>query len=105
MIIAAMIISKEAYFTAWPCAKIASILNDPSELVSSYPACTSYVNGTNLQEFALVKASMDGPGGSNAGASLNTTFGMALWLSVVIHAIGVEIYVGPAETVCSDMKY
>jgi hypothetical protein len=93
MIIAALIISKDDYFVAWPCAKIETTLDEGSLLLSSYPACAAYVNGTNPQEFALVKASMDGPGGGNAGAALNVTFGMALWLAVAIHAIGVEVYV------------
>lgn len=61
----------------------------------SYPSCAAYVNGTDLNEFALVKASMEGPDGANIGAALNVPFGMALWLSVAIHAIGVEIYVNP----------
>jgi hypothetical protein len=93
MIIAALIISKDDYFVAWPCAKIETTLDEGSSLLSSYPACAAYANGTNPQEFALVKASMDGPGGGNAGAALNVTFGMALWLAVAIHAIGVEVYV------------
>ncbi|EAT90153.2 hypothetical protein HBI56_045440 [Parastagonospora nodorum] len=92
MIIAAMIISKQEYFVAWPCTKIESTFSDASEFLSSYPSCAAYINGTDLTEFALVNASMDGPGGANAGAALNVPFGMALWLSVVIHAIGVEIY-------------
>lgn len=92
MIIAALIISEGEYFIAWPCSKIDSTLDPGSSLLSGYPACAAYVSGTNSAEFALVKASMKGPGRANVGAALNMPFGMALWLAVAIHAIGVEIY-------------
>jgi len=95
MIIAAMVISKQDYFVAWPCAKIQSTILDASAFLASYPSCAAYIDGTNLNEFALVKASMEGLGGANVGAALNVPFGMALWLSVAIHAIGVEVYVNP----------
>jgi hypothetical protein len=101
MILATMIISSTGqYYAVWPCAKIESTLPSPSLLLKMYPACEPYANGSNLDEVAAVKANLDGETGVNAGASLNVSFGMALWLSVVIHAIGVEIYVsttGPSN--------
>jgi hypothetical protein len=93
MILATMVISSTGeYYTVWTCAKIESALPEPSMLLEMYPTCAPYANGTNPTERAIVLANLDGETGVNAGAALGLTFGTALWLSVVIHAIGVEIY-------------
>jgi hypothetical protein len=89
-----MVISSTGqYHTVWSCAKIESALPSPSMLLEMYPTCAPYADGSNPDELAIVLANLDGDTGVNAGAALNMSFGMALWLSVVIHAIGVEIYV------------
>lgn len=61
-----------------------------------YPACTA----PNSSELVIVKANVDGIGPEAATASFHNTFGMALWLCLAIHAIGVEIYLNltPAES-------
>jgi hypothetical protein len=93
MIIATMIVSKGGYYQVWTCAKIEATLPKPSMLLSMYPACAAYANGTNANEVAVVKANLTGETGVNSGAGLGVSFGMALWLAVAIHAIGVEVYV------------
>jgi hypothetical protein len=94
MILATIIISSSGeYYAVWTCAKIEATLPKPSMLLSKYPACAAYADGTNLNEVAAVKADLGGDTGANAGAALGMSFGMALWLAVAIHAIGVEIYV------------
>jgi hypothetical protein len=93
MIIATTIISATAeYYTVWDCAKIESALPVKAMLVPKYPACAAYAKGTDPSGHAMVLAKLGGATGVNAGAALNMTFGMALWLSTCIHAIGVEIY-------------
>jgi hypothetical protein len=104
MILAAVIISQDEYLVVWPCAKIESTLSNPSTLLSSYPECAAYVSGTNPNGFAVVKARLSGPESANAGAALNVPFGMALWLAVVIHAIGVEVYVSVVGILLSRFR-
>lgn len=99
VILAAVIILKDDYLVVWSCAKIESTLSNASMLLSSYPNCAAYVRGTNSNDVVLVKASMSGPGAANAGAALNVPFGMAFWLAVVIHAIGVEVYVSTHQAI------
>lgn len=77
----------------WTCAKIAHTIGDNMDLVSAYPACASYADGSNLDQVSAVFADMDGMSAANAGAALDLNFGMALWLAFAIHAIGVEVYV------------
>lgn len=89
-----MIISKSGdYFVVWSCAKIEATLPSPSMLLSSYPDCAAYANGAIPDQVAIVKADLGGETGVNSGAALGVSFGMALWLATVIHAIGVEVYV------------
>lgn len=94
MILATVIISKSGdYFSVWSCAKIESTFAEKLMLLPNYPECAAYVNGTNPNQLAIVQANLGGETGANAGAALSMSFGMALWLSTIIHAIGVEVYV------------
>jgi hypothetical protein len=98
MFLATIIISKiGAYYAVWTCAKIEATLDEPSMLLSNYPGCAAYANGTNTYEVAIVKGNLNGDTGVNAGAALNISFGLALWLALAIHAVGVEIYVRPLQ--------
>jgi hypothetical protein len=98
MILATVIISKSGgYYTVWSCAKIEATLPNASMLLSKYPACGAYANGSNPNEVAIVKADLDGDTGANAGAALGLSFGMAVWLATAVHAIGVEIYVSTLQ--------
>lgn len=94
MIIAASVVSGKGYYVVWSCAKIADTIAEGLDLVSEYPACASYTDGSNLNQVSAVLADMDGSSAANVGAALNMSFGMALWLAFVVHAVGVEIYVG-----------
>ncbi|KAF9695696.1 hypothetical protein EKO04_006616 [Ascochyta lentis] len=92
MIIAATIVSNKGYYIVWPCAKIAATIVEGMDLVSEYPACASYADGSDLAQVSAVLADMNGKSGVNAGAALNINFGMALWLAFMIHAVGIEVY-------------
>lgn len=74
------------------------------DLLSSYPACASYVDGSNLDQVAAVHANMNGESAANAGAALDLNFGMALWIAFAIHAIGIEIYVSCLPGKCDHIK-
>ncbi|KAH7071730.1 hypothetical protein FB567DRAFT_455284 [Paraphoma chrysanthemicola] len=93
MIIATSVISSVGgYYQVWSCAKIEATLSDPSLLLSKYAACEAYVNGTEANAVAVVEANLSGETAVNAGAGLGVSFGMALWLAVAVHAVGVEVY-------------
>ncbi|KAF2995208.1 hypothetical protein E8E13_001348 [Curvularia kusanoi] len=92
MIIGAMIISDKGRYVVWPCAKIADTVSADLDLVSAFPACAAYADGRDHDQVSVVLASMDGGSAANAGAALDMTFGMALWMAFALHAAGVEIY-------------
>ncbi|KAJ4355015.1 hypothetical protein N0V95_003286 [Ascochyta clinopodiicola] len=97
LFIAATLVSNKNYYIVWPCAKIAATIDDGMDLVSEFPACASYADGSNLAQVSAVLADMNGISSVNAGAALNVNFGMALWLAFSIHAIGIELHLTPKE--------
>jgi hypothetical protein len=57
-----------------------------------YPQCVAGVDPATV--YVAVRASVHG-NGLSYGSAVRLTFGMALWVAIVIHIIGVEIYVRP----------
>ncbi len=87
MILSAMIISKQGpYYMSMSCAKLASFYTNATALEAVHPVCS------DLSAWTVAQANMSG-GAEHVAAVLNLTFGAALWLSLAIHAIGVEFYV------------
>lgn len=69
-------------------------------MLQIYPVCATWASGENPSQMAAVDAK-GSPLASSAAeviASVSVTFGMAVWLSLVIHAFGVEVYVSLAPS-------
>jgi len=104
MIISAQIVSAAGdFWTVQNCAKLLDVIGDAQQLVESYPSCASLIDANNLQAVTAVKANF---GGSveQLMSAMNITFGMAGWLALGLHAIGVEVYVSHSlsRTRCLD---
>lgn len=92
LIIAATVITAAGgYYSSWSCGKIDFELGK-NKTLNTYPACEAWYNGTSPDQNIAVKADMNG-GVIGAGAALDSSFGVSTWLSFMIHAAGVEIYV------------
>lgn len=66
-------------------------MTDVNTVEQLYPQCTQL--DVNLAKtYVAVHASVKG-NGLNYGSTVRLTFGMALWVAIVIHTIGVEVYV------------
>lgn len=107
MIISALIISRAGdYYQSQTCGEVAFIYHKgstiPQSLSSTYPAC---INGTANTE-VLVNADFSSSNPEQIGAALRMSFGMGLWLSIFLHAVGIEIYLRmtPAESERLRMK-
>ncbi|KAE8384315.1 hypothetical protein BDV23DRAFT_177148 [Aspergillus alliaceus] len=59
--------------------------------LARYPDCASFYNGSHPAQNVLVLGDLNGSP-DELGTALNINFGMALWLAMFIHALGVEIY-------------
>jgi hypothetical protein len=84
------------YVYAMPCSKIAGIFQNygiPSAaLPGFYPECIPFVSSASPNQYAIVRAGNYGRPEQSA-AALDALFGMTLWIALMIHAIGVEVYV------------
>lgn len=94
MIISAQITSAiGGYYTIWPCAKLAWILDDDrSGFRTRYPSCL-----TEPDRPTIVLADFRGET-EQIGSALGLNFGMSGYLALFLHAVGVEIYVSSAPT-------
>jgi len=92
MIISAQIVSAAGdFWSVQKCVKLFDVIGDAQQLVENYPSCASFIDSNNLQAVTAVKADF---GGSveQLMSAMNITFGMAGWLALGLHAIGVEVY-------------
>ncbi|KAH7128454.1 hypothetical protein B0J11DRAFT_525003 [Dendryphion nanum] len=100
MIIATRIIStSDSYYTARPCAQLAYMHKTEAATLESFPDCRDFFNGINPAKQVMVQASMTSGNVSELAASFGMNFGMAMWIGLWLHAIGVEVYLRltPAE--------
>ncbi|KAL1622151.1 hypothetical protein SLS54_005218 [Diplodia seriata] len=93
---ATVVSASRNYFVARPCAQLLfTLAGSERRLLAAFPECAAYVSGGDAGKHALVRADMGagGPAGpAGVGAALGVGFGMALWLALVLHAVGVEVY-------------
>jgi hypothetical protein len=66
-------------------------MTDLNAVKQLYPQCVQ-AGVDPATEYAAVRATVKG-NGLGYGSTVRLTFGMALWLAIVIHVIGVEVYV------------
>ena len=100
MFLSAMIISGMGdYYLAMPCDKVEALIGGRNKTLASYPECAAYYSGANPRQHASVQGDLGGPDGhvERAAAALDLNFGAAWWLSLAMHAVGVEIYVSDAS--------
>ena len=90
MIISAKIITvMNSYYTTMSCDQIAFIYNSTEVANKLYPQCNS--PNTTLDDMVVVHA-LFSKRPEQIGASLDLSFGMAMWLAIIMHLVGVEIY-------------
>ena len=90
MIISALIISSNGgYYRAMPCSEIDFLQDSREEFKAKFPQCSA-VNGTTNDWIAVEASFNSGKAGVSTALGLN--FGMAGWLALFMHAVGVEIY-------------
>ena len=98
LVISATIISiSPKYYMAQPCDKIDFMIGKEQTL-ESYPDCVSFYNGSQPDQNVLVLGDFNGDA-DKIGTAFNMNFGMAFWLALFLHVIGVEIYVSLSEPI------
>ncbi|KAJ7183456.1 hypothetical protein C8R46DRAFT_884571 [Mycena filopes] len=80
------------YYTVWRCDQLLSLLSDPQV---SFPECvSSTVDPAHI--WVAVRASTTGGDLYNASA-LRASHGMGIWIAILLHVIGAEIYIERTE--------
>jgi uncharacterized membrane protein len=83
------------WYQVMPCAELLYIANStqiPLETVySTYPVCSPGNSNLTVDSQVIVKANFDGDP-EQIGAALAIGFPMAMWLALVVHAVGIEAY-------------
>jgi hypothetical protein len=93
MVISARVITMvNSYTTTMSCDEIAFIYASSYKVSKFYPQCSS-PNAT-VDELVVVHAVFPSQQPEQIGASLGISFGMAMWLAIFMHLVGVEIYLG-----------
>jgi hypothetical protein len=96
MALSAMVITQVGdYYQIQTCGEVVFVLNSWEKAPQQYPECASGTNNTNI----VVHANFNGTS-DEVGAGLGLSFGMAVWLALLIRLVGVEIYLSltPRET-------
>jgi len=103
LFIAALITSAmHNYYIPFSCAQIAWFYTNYAlgSLLDTYPQCSPSPNATISNDttststsdvYVAVNANFNGTP-DQIGASLDVNFGMAIWLALFLHLVGVEIY-------------
>lgn len=90
MILSAIISSQMSYYaTTMTCGELLSILGTSQAVDELYPQCGQ--PGSTVDTRAIVQAKF-GSQPEQVSAALRLSFGMALWMSLFLHGVGVEIY-------------
>lgn len=93
MIISALIVSMiNSYDTVMSCAELIFLYGSSIPVKQFYPPCAQSVDPAN--QLVVIHADFNSGRPEQIGASLGINFGMAIWLALIIHLVGVEIYLG-----------
>ncbi|KAH0609074.1 uncharacterized protein H6S33_001302 [Morchella sextelata] len=98
MVIGAKIITSiNSYYRLMRCDEVAFIMDDASRFAESYPTC---LTNANYGYIAVQASFKSGSSPEKIGAAFRLTFGMGMWIAILVHVIGVEIYIRltPAES-------
>ena len=81
------------YTFAQPCEKINHILGGRNTTLEMYPECARFYSGDLPQQKVIVSADPTSGSIMETVAAYNLSYGISVHISLLIHAVGVELYV------------
>ncbi|KAI0475323.1 hypothetical protein GGR56DRAFT_694969 [Xylariaceae sp. FL0804] len=95
---AGVVTAIEGFTFIEPCDKIDWTLGGQNATLAAYPGCAPLYTGEDPHQQVIVDANFNGTL-MEVVAALNLVFGMAGWIAIFLHAVGIEIYIRltPAE--------
>lgn len=100
MIISGLIISTHGeHYQPFQCEVVDYLtLGDVNATMTTFPGCSPHASTAESGQWAMVRANMYSGSIIETVAALQLGFALGGWLSIAIHAIGIELYVGTDPT-------
>jgi len=86
-IVARVVSSIGGYNTIWYCEEADFTLGDHQVFIAEFPQCAT------LGPSGLILVSADYSNRLHYASALRSTFGISLWLALVLHVFGAEVYI------------
>ncbi|KAF8602087.1 hypothetical protein BDV93DRAFT_524287 [Ceratobasidium sp. AG-I] len=92
LISAKVITAINTYFSLWQCAEVGYVLKDAGVLALAYPACATPFALANPNDVHVAVHSSLKEGRLGKGSASRASFGMSLWVAMILHMVGIEFY-------------
>ncbi|KAI1196709.1 hypothetical protein F5X97DRAFT_334493 [Nemania serpens] len=81
------------YHAAQPCDKIDFVLGgDMGRVLGRYPGCAAFYSGRDRGRHVAARADIASADPVEVLTAFNVTYGMSSWVALMIHVVGVELY-------------
>ncbi|QRV80546.1 hypothetical protein RhiJN_08561 [Ceratobasidium sp. AG-Ba] len=89
---AQVITAINTYFSLWRCSEIGFVLKDAAVLAQRYPLCGTPDAVARPDDTYVAVHSSWNEGRLGRGSASRASFGMALWVAMLLHFLGIELY-------------
>ncbi|KAK7452783.1 hypothetical protein VKT23_012186 [Stygiomarasmius scandens] len=86
------------FYSIWRCDEALYVLQDPNALSQRFPQCTQNVTDTSNNPFSIAVLASNHGDKLERSSALRLVAGMCLWVSLIIYALGVEIYLHATDS-------
>ncbi|CAE6477737.1 unnamed protein product [Rhizoctonia solani] len=82
----------DTYYSLWRCAEVEYVLESADALAQAYPQCATAAALSNPKGFYVAVHASWREGQLGKGSALRASYGMALWIAMILHGVGIELY-------------
>ncbi|KAG9078463.1 hypothetical protein FS749_009510 [Ceratobasidium sp. UAMH 11750] len=89
---AQVITAIDTYFSLWRCSEVGYVLENAATLAQDYPLCGTSDGRARPDDTYVAVHSSWNEGRLGKGSASRASFGMALWVAMILHFLGIEFY-------------
>ncbi|KAG8739698.1 hypothetical protein FRC10_005259 [Ceratobasidium sp. 414] len=89
---AQVITAIDTYFSLWRCSEVGYVLKNAGTLAQNYPLCGTPNGLARPDDTWVAVHSSWNEGRLGKGSASRASFGMALWVAMILHVLGIELY-------------